>query len=260
MSLIGGLLSTIFFLVIGVKAATGEYAAGMIRLTLTATPRRDRVLAAKAIVVSVLMTACGLVLAVAMFLVAQAIFASYGMPAASLGDGDALRAVLGTAVLSAQFPLIAMALGFVLRSTAGAVIGVFATLFAPAFLGGLLPAWFNEHVAIYTPGAASDAISIGHLEGARGRPVAGRGRARRRRVDDRLPRRSPGWRSSAATHNPRTRRTGKPDTPLSGASCTVKLHIDRLAISVFDADGCRSKRQISEIPVQPWSAGLTVFW
>lgn len=94
LSLIGGLLSAIFFLVIGVKVATGEYASGMIRLTLTATPRRERVLAAKAIVVSVLMTACGLVLAVTTFLVSQTIFASYGMPSASLADGDALRAVL----------------------------------------------------------------------------------------------------------------------------------------------------------------------
>jgi ABC-2 type transport system permease protein len=163
-SLIGGILSAIFFLVIGVKAATGEYSSGMIRLTLTATPQRWRVLAAKAIAVCSVMLATGLVLTVAMFLVAQTIFASYGMKSASLTDGDALRAVLGNGLLSWQFPLIAMTLGFMLRSTAGAVLGVLAVIFVPPFAGGLLPAWFADHVAMYLPGAASDAIAIGHLE------------------------------------------------------------------------------------------------
>ena len=44
-ALIGGIVSAILFLVLGVKAATAEYGSGMIRLTLTATPRRGRVLA-----------------------------------------------------------------------------------------------------------------------------------------------------------------------------------------------------------------------
>ena len=167
-ALIGGILSTIFFLVIGVKAATGEYASGMIRLTLTATPRRGRVLAAKALVVSAVMIVLGLVLTTTMFLVAQAIFSSYGMQSASLLDGDALRVVLANGLLSPQLPVIALALGFILRSTAGAVIGVFAVIFAPPFLGGLLPAWFADHVAMYMPVAAADAVSIGHLEGAAG--------------------------------------------------------------------------------------------
>jgi len=161
-ALIGGIL----FLVLGVKAATAEYGSGMIRLTLTATPRRGRVLAAKALVVSAISLGAGLVLMAGMFLVAQAIFASYGMRSASLSDADALRTVLGGAVLSPLFPVIALTLGIMLRSTAGAVIGIFALIFAPPFLGGLLPAWFAENVVMYLPGAAGDAISVGHLPGA----------------------------------------------------------------------------------------------
>jgi hypothetical protein len=53
-----------------------------------------------------------------------------------------------------------------LVGTAGAVIGIFALIFAPPFLGGLLPAWFAENVIRYLPGAAGDAISVGHLPGA----------------------------------------------------------------------------------------------
>jgi ABC-2 type transport system permease protein len=165
-ALLGGILSAIFFLVIGVKAATGEYASGMMRLTLTATPQRWRVLGAKAIVVSAVMLVAGLALTTAMFVATQAIFASYGMQSASLLDGDALRVVLANGVLSPLFPVIALALGFLLRSTAGALIGVFGVILGPPFLGGLLPAWFSDHMAQYMPGAASDAIAVGHLDGA----------------------------------------------------------------------------------------------
>ncbi len=164
-AMVGAILSAILLLVLRIKAATSEYASGMIRLTLTATPRRRRVIAAKAAVVALLTLVAGVLLTVAMFLVAQAIFASYGMPSASLADGDALRAVLGNGILAAQFPVMAMALGIVLRSTSGAVLGVFAMIFGPPSLGGLLPAWYGEHVVQYLPGAASDAISMGHLEG-----------------------------------------------------------------------------------------------
>jgi ABC-2 type transport system permease protein len=165
-SMIGGVLSAVLFLVLGVKAATAEYGAGMMRLTLTATPRRWRVLAAKGVVLSAITLAAGLVLSVGMFLAAQAVFAAYGMPSAGLTDGDALRVIVAGTVLSPQFPLIALALGFVLRSTAASVIAVFAVIFGPPFLGGLLPAWAQDHVLAYLPGAAADAVSVGHLAGA----------------------------------------------------------------------------------------------
>ncbi|MGI9099511.1 MAG: ABC transporter permease subunit [Solirubrobacteraceae bacterium] len=165
-ALVGGVLSAIFFLVLGVKAATAEYGSGMIRLTLAATPRRSRVLAAKAAVVAAITLVAGLVSTAGMFLAAQAVFASYGLQSARLGDADALRTVLAGGALSPLFPVIALALGIVLRSTAAAVIAVFALIFAPPFLGGLLPAWVQEHLLVYLPGAASDAIAIGHLEGS----------------------------------------------------------------------------------------------
>lgn len=164
-AMIGAILSAILLLVLAVKAATAEYGSGLIRLTLTATPRRARVLGAKAAVVAALSLGAGLAGTAAMFVLAQAIFASYGMPSSSLADPDALRAVVGNGLLAAQFPVMAMALGIMLRSTSGAVLGVFAMIFGPPFLGGLLPAWYGDHVVQYLPGAASDAIAMGHLEG-----------------------------------------------------------------------------------------------
>ena len=120
-SLIGGSWSGILFMVLGIKAASAEYSAGMMRLTLTATPRRGRVLAAKARSSRRLTLVAALVSNLAMFLVAQAILGSYGIETPGLGDGDAMRTVVATAVLSPLLPVIALALGFALRSAAAAV-------------------------------------------------------------------------------------------------------------------------------------------
>lgn len=165
-ALIGGILSFFLFLVLGVKAATAEYGSGMIRLTLTATPRRGRVLAAKALVLAGITLVAAVVLNIGMFLVAQAIFASYGIQSASLANSDALRTVLANSVLSPLLPLIALALGMLLRSTAGAIVAIFGLIFAPPFLGEVLPRWFQEDVLRYMPTDAADAISLGHLPGA----------------------------------------------------------------------------------------------
>ena len=98
-ALVGQLASAILFLVIGVKAATAEYGAGMMRLTLTATPRRGRVLAAKALVVAAVTLVAALVGNVAMFLLARAILSSYGIETTSLARRRraARRARLGRA-------------------------------------------------------------------------------------------------------------------------------------------------------------------
>jgi ABC-2 type transport system permease protein len=158
MSLAGGVITWILFLVLGVKAATSEYGSGMIRLTLTATPQRWRVLAAKALVVTGVTLVAGLVSTVGMLLTGQAILASYGLPTASLGDADALRAILAGSVLAPQFPLIALTLGIALRSTAAAIIATLGVIFAPPFIGALLPASWQDALD-YFPGSASDGIS-----------------------------------------------------------------------------------------------------
>jgi ABC-2 type transport system permease protein len=162
-ALIGSLASAIFFLVIGVKAATAEYGAGMMRLTLTATPRRGWVLAAKALVVTAVTLVAALVGNVAMFLLARAILGSYGIETTSLADADALRAIFGSAALTPLFPVIGLALGIALRSTAATIIAVLAVIFGPPFLGGVLPQSWQGDALEYLPMSAADAISIGHL-------------------------------------------------------------------------------------------------
>jgi hypothetical protein len=46
------------------------------------------------------------------------------------------------------------------------VTSVLAVMFVPWILGGVLPAWWRENVLDYVPGAASEAITSGHLDSA----------------------------------------------------------------------------------------------
>ncbi len=163
-SLPGSIFTLILLSVLGVMFVSNEYSSGMIRLTLTVTPQRGRVLAAKALIILVVTLVVGIIATVGMFLVSQALFAAYDLPSVSLDDPDALRAVAGVSLTSPVFPLIGLAFAFLLRSTAGAITAVLGTVFLPDIIGLLLPQWWQENVLVYLPAAASDAISIGHLE------------------------------------------------------------------------------------------------
>ena len=118
-------------------------------------------------VVASLTLVAGLVTAIATFLVAQLdprlLRRADREPRRA---ADALRVVFGDGVLTPVLPVIAVALGFATRSTAGAVTSVLAVVFTPWILAGVLPAWWQDNVLGYVPGAASDAITIGHLEGS----------------------------------------------------------------------------------------------
>lgn len=163
-SLPGSIFILILLSVLGVMFVSAEYSSGMIRLTLTVTPQRGRVLAAKLLIIAFVTLVVGTVATVAMFLVSQAIFASYGLETASLEEPDAFRAIAGVSAMSPLFPLVGVALAFLLRSTAGAITAVLGVVFLPDVLGQLLPAWWQEYVLPYLPAAASDAVTIGHLQ------------------------------------------------------------------------------------------------
>jgi ABC-type transport system involved in multi-copper enzyme maturation permease subunit len=158
MASVGTIVTAILFLVLGVKAATSEYGSGMMRLTLTATPQRWRVLAAKALVVMAITALAGLVSVLGMLLAASVILGAYGVPTPDLGGHDAVSLMLVGCLLAPQFPLIGMTLGLALRSTAAAIIATLGILFAPAFVFALLPASWQGG-ADWFPGAASDGLS-----------------------------------------------------------------------------------------------------
>ncbi|MFD2352414.1 hypothetical protein ACFSTC_28755 [Nonomuraea ferruginea] len=77
---------------LAVLAVGGEYGTGMIGTTLTAIPRRGRVLAAKAAVVAGLTAVAGTVAVLVSALAGRLILPGRGYPALSLADGPTLRA------------------------------------------------------------------------------------------------------------------------------------------------------------------------
>jgi hypothetical protein len=83
--------------------------------------------------------------------------------------------VLGDALLTPVMPLVGLALGVALRSTAAATTSALAFVFAPAMISGLLPAWWREHALPYLPGTLSEIVVGSHLPSApqHGPPVWG---------------------------------------------------------------------------------------
>jgi ABC-2 type transport system permease protein len=163
-SLSGSLFLGIFFMAASVNVVTAEYASGMIRTTFTVTPRRSRVILAKALVITGVTLVAGVVAYVGMLAVGQVVFASFDMPTVGLADADVVRTVVLFAATMPVFPIIAVAWSFVVRSTAAALTSVLALLFVPSFVGGLLPDWWQRNIVSLLPGPATDAISVGHLD------------------------------------------------------------------------------------------------
>jgi ABC-2 type transport system permease protein len=160
-SLIGTILTGTLFTVLGVTAVSSEYGSRMASLTFTATPRRERVLLAKAVVVAAVTFVASLVAVGGMVLVTRVIFAGEDVPVAD--TGTVLRVVLGIAAGAPLFPVIAVALTFVLRSAAGSVAALLGLLFGPYVLAPFLPSWWEDHAQRWLPGAASDSLTLPHF-------------------------------------------------------------------------------------------------
>lgn len=162
-SLSGAILASIFFVAVGVRVATSEYTSGMIRLTLTATPRRDRVLFAKALVVAVAVWIFAAITVAGMLGGSQLVFAAHDLETTGFGDTTLWRVGLLTVFTTPLFPILGVVAGFLFRSTAAAMTSVLALLFGPSFFGGLFPGWWQENVLSLFPGSAVDAATLGSL-------------------------------------------------------------------------------------------------
>lgn len=153
-SLTGVLVTQIAAAVLGALAFTTESGSGTIRSTVAAMPRRGRVLAAKALIVAGAVLLVGVVAAVVAFLAGQAAIGGQGVPAATLGDPGAVRAVLGSGLYLTAAALIGMAAGVLTRSTAAAVTGVIVgALLVPVFANAM-PEVLARFVIGYWPSAA----------------------------------------------------------------------------------------------------------
>jgi len=155
----GSLIGLIAVITLGALFITAEYRRGMIRTTFAASPRRGRVLAAKAIVIGSVTFVAGLIGAVIAFPIAvrklhSSGWASSVYPVWSLTSGHGLQIVVGTAGLLAVAAILALSAGAVLRRSAGAITAVVVLLIVPLILGTILPQGPADWLLRLTPAAA----------------------------------------------------------------------------------------------------------
>jgi ABC-type transport system involved in multi-copper enzyme maturation permease subunit len=154
--LVGAFAGLIAVIVVGTMFITAEYRRGLIRTTFSASPGRARVLAAKAVVIGGITFVAGLVgSALAVTIVGQMRDAA-GDVVMPVGWTTELRVVVGTAGLLAVASLFALAVGALLRRSAGAVAAVVVLLVVPYILAiaSFLPPTTAQWLLRITPAAA----------------------------------------------------------------------------------------------------------
>ncbi len=149
-SLGGVLLAQLAAGVLGVLMITGEYSTGMIRASLSAVPKRNAVLLAKATVLAGATFVLGGVACLLAFLGGQASLSSHHF-GLSLADPGALRSVIGGAVYLALIALLGLGCGFIFRSTGGALATLFGLLLVLPILVQAFPSGFRDDVQKYLP-------------------------------------------------------------------------------------------------------------
>lgn len=151
--------------VLGVLVITTEYSSGVIRASLLAVPKRFPMLAAKVAVFGLLIVVLAEIVAFGSFFVGSTILHSH--VAVSLSGTGVLRATVGAGLYLTVLGLLAMAIGALIRHTAGAISLVIGVVLVLPILTGLLPdQWFYNHLNAYLPQQAGSLIYAVHQSGS----------------------------------------------------------------------------------------------
>jgi len=157
-------LSQAVVAILAVLAISGEYSTGMIRVTLTAMPRRLDVLGAKAVTVTGLALAAGAVgvlasmLAGRLMLPGRGFTLTHGYPPLSLASGPDLRAAAGSVLYLALIALLALGVATAVRDSAVSIGLVLGLLYLfPVIASALNPRW-SRHLQQIGPMSAGLSI------------------------------------------------------------------------------------------------------
>jgi ABC-type transport system involved in multi-copper enzyme maturation permease subunit len=148
--------------VLGALLITTEYSTGVIRASLLAVPRRIPMLAAKAVVFAVMILILAEIVCVSSFLIGSAIL--HSKVAVSLGDPGVARAVVGAGLYLAVLGLLALAIGALIRHTAGAITTVIGVVLVLPILTHFLPGSWGHHINAYLPQQAGQLITQAHRQ------------------------------------------------------------------------------------------------
>ncbi|NUR57461.1 MAG: ABC transporter permease subunit [Catenulispora sp.] len=155
-ALAGTFAGLIAVIVVAALTMTSEYRRGLIRTSLAASPRRGRLLAAKAVVLGGTAFVVGLIAAAAAVPAVTAVEHSKGMYVFHASTQDEIRMVVGTAALLAVAAVLALGVATIVRRGAAAVAAVIVVIVVPYVLAtaSVLPAGAAEWLTRVTPAAA----------------------------------------------------------------------------------------------------------
>jgi len=149
-----GSVASLFAVLVGVLAVTGEFRHGTIRPTLLFTPVRERVMAAKGIACALAGLVLGL-LAVGLTFGITLVWLAIDDVERWLDSGELAEIAAGTAVGALLWASIGVGVGAVVRNQVAAVVGTILWSMIPEpLLLALVP-----DVGRFMPVAASDALS-----------------------------------------------------------------------------------------------------
>jgi hypothetical protein len=157
-ALAGVNVSQLAIAVLGVLVITGEYATGMIRASFTAVPKRLPVLWAKTAVFAAVTFLITLPPVLAAFFASQAILARHDILQISFTHPGVTRSVVGGAVYLMLVGIFALAIGAILRNTAGGIATFAGIFFVIPPLMNVLPTSWNNAITPYLPSEAGRQI------------------------------------------------------------------------------------------------------
>lgn len=133
-TLVGTFAGLIAVVVVATMFITAEYRRGLIRTTLAASPRRGRVLAAKAVVIGSVTFVTGLAASAVVVAFGPRVLRANGVYVHATTAFTEVRVVVGTAALLAVAAVLALALGTVVRRSAIAVTAAIVVIVLPYLL------------------------------------------------------------------------------------------------------------------------------
>jgi ABC-2 type transport system permease protein len=159
--------------VLGVLLISAEYSTGSIRSTFTAVPRRLPVLWAKVLDYAVVSFVFMLPAVVISFFASQAILARHDILQLSFASAGVARSVIGGAVYVMLVGVFALALGAIVRNTAGGIATFAGIFFVLPPLMNVFPLSWNNAISQYLPLEAGSQLFALHHGAHTLTPLAG---------------------------------------------------------------------------------------
>jgi hypothetical protein len=140
--------------VLGVLLISAEYSTGSIRSTFTAAPKRLPVLWAKLLDYAVVSIGLMVPAVLVSFFASQAILGRHDILQISFSQAGVARSVLGGALYVMLVGIFALAIGAIVRNTAGGIAAFAAIFFVLPPLMFVLPQSWNNAISQYLPSEA----------------------------------------------------------------------------------------------------------